>query len=126
MKRIFLFLLTNLAVIAVLSIVARLTGLDVWLAAHNQNLGGLLVLAAFFGFGGSFISLAMSKWMAKRAMGVQVIDPSTTDPDRRWLLSVVAQHARTLGVDMPEVGIFDSRHPTPSPRGRAATRHWSR
>ena len=121
MKRIFLFLLTNLAVIAVLSIVARLTGLDVWLAAHNQNLGGLLVLAAFFGFGGSFISLAMSKWMAKRAMGVQVIDPSTTDPDRRWLLSVVAQHARTLGVDMPEVGIFDS--PAPNAFATGASRN---
>ncbi len=121
MKRIFLFLLTNLAVIAVLSIVARLTGLDSWLAIHGQSLGGLLVFAAFMGFGGSFISLAASKWMAKRAMGVQVIDPSTTDPTARWLLSVIAQHARSVGVDMPEVGIFDS--PAPNAFATGASRN---
>jgi heat shock protein HtpX len=121
MKRIFLFLLTNLAVIAVLSIVAKVTGLDAWLAVHGQSLGGLLVFAAFIGFGGAFISLAMSKWMAKRAMGVQVIDPSTTDPDGRWLLSVVGQHARTVGVDMPEVGVFDS--PAPNAFATGASRN---
>ena len=77
MKRIFLFLLTNLAVVLVLSVVARLTGLDTWLAVHGQSYFGLLVFAALFGFGGSFISLLMSKILAKRAMGVQVIDPQT-------------------------------------------------
>ncbi|HLJ21829.1 MAG TPA: hypothetical protein VKU84_16605, partial [Stellaceae bacterium] len=70
MKRIFLFLVTNLAVLLVLSVVARLTGLDAWLAVHGGSLGGLLVFAAFIGFGGSFISLAMSKTMAKMSMGV--------------------------------------------------------
>jgi len=111
MKRIFLFLLTNLAVVLVLSIVARVTGLDVWLAAHGQSYTGLLVFAALFGFGGSFISLLMSKTMAKRAMGVQVIDPQTTDPTQRWLLGVVEHHARTVGLSMPEVGIFEQPDP---------------
>ncbi len=121
MKRIFLFLLTNLAVIAVLSIVAQVTGLNAWLAVHGQSLGGLLVFAAFMGFGGSFISLAMSKWMAKRSMGVQVIDRSSADPTAQWLLSVVAQHARNVGVDTPEVGIFDS--PAPNAFATGASRN---
>lgn len=111
MKRIFLFLLTNLAVVLVLSIVAKLTGLDTWLAVHGQSYTGLLVFAAFFGFAGSFISLALSKTMAKRAMGVQVISPQTTDPTERWLLGVVEGYARNVGVDMPEVGIFNSPEP---------------
>ena len=68
MKRIFLFLVTNLAVVAVLSIVARITGLDRWLAVNGQSYEGLMLMAALFGFGGSLISHAMSKWMAKRAM----------------------------------------------------------
>jgi heat shock protein HtpX len=111
MKRIFLFLLTNLAVVLVLSIVARLTGLDAWLAVHGQSYTGLLVFAALFGFGGSFISLLLSKTMAKRGMGVQIIDPQTQDPTARWLLGVVEHHARTVGVGMPEVGIFEQPDP---------------
>ena len=111
MKRIFLFLLTNLAVVLVLSIVARVTGLDTWLAVHGQSYVGLLVFAAFFGFAGSFISLAMSKFMAKRSMGVRVINPTSPDPTEQWLLSVVGHHARNVGVTMPEVGIFDSPEP---------------
>ncbi len=110
MKRIALFLVTNLAVILVLTIVAQLTGLNTWLAVHGSSLTGLLVMAAFFGFGGAFISLAMSKWMAKRAMGVRVIGQSG-DATEQWLLSVVGQHARTVGVSMPEVGIFNSPEP---------------
>src|SRR4029077_212515 len=111
MKRIVLFLATNIAVLLVLSVVAYVTGLDRWLAVHGQRVGGLLVLAAFFGFGGSFISLAMSKQIAKVSMGVRVIDQQTTDPTAQWLLSVVAHHARTAGVGMPEVGIFESPAP---------------
>jgi heat shock protein HtpX len=110
MKRIVLFLATNLAVVLVLSVVARLLGLDAWLTAHGTGLGGLLVFAAFFGFGGAFISLAMSKWMAKMTMGVRVIGPSG-DATEQWLLSVVERHARAAGVGMPEVGIFDSPEP---------------
>jgi heat shock protein HtpX len=110
MKRIVLFLATNLAVVLVLSVVARLLGLDTWLAQHGSNLGGLLVFAAFFGFAGSFISLAMSKSMAKMSMGVQVIGQSA-DPTEQWLLGLVERHARSVGVGMPEVGIFDSPEP---------------
>jgi heat shock protein HtpX len=110
MKRIFLFLVTNLAVLLVLSVAAHLLGLDTWLAMHGGSLGGLLVWAAVWGFGGAFISLAMSKWMAKRAMGVQVIGASG-DPTEQWLLSVIGQHAQRVGVKMPEVGIFDSPEP---------------
>jgi heat shock protein HtpX len=110
MKRIVLFVLTNLAVLLVLSIVVRLLGLDTWLQVHGTNLGSLLVLAAVFGFGGSFISLAMSKTMAKMSMGVRVIGQAA-DAREQWLLSVVGQHARAVGVGMPEVGIFDSPEP---------------
>jgi heat shock protein HtpX len=110
MKRIVLFLATNLAVVLVLSVVARLLGLDTWLAQHGSSLGGLLVFAAFFGFAGSFISLAMSKSMAKMSMGVQVIGQSA-DPTEQWLLGLVERHARSVGVGMPEVGIFDSPEP---------------
>ncbi len=111
MKRIFLFVVTNLAVLLVLTVVGHLLGLDRWLAVHGQSFGGLLVLAAFFGFGGSLISLAMSKTMAKHGMGVQVIDPQTSDATGRWLLGVIEHHARQVGVGMPEVGIFNSPEP---------------
>ncbi|HUA90665.1 MAG TPA: protease HtpX [Steroidobacteraceae bacterium] len=111
MKRIFLFVITNLAVLLVLSIVAQVTGLDRWLAVHGQSMFGLLVFAALFGFGGSFISLLLSKTMAKHSMGVQVIDPQTTNPTERWLLSTVEGYARNVGVGMPEVGIFNSPEP---------------
>jgi heat shock protein HtpX len=110
MKRILLFLATNLAVLAVLSVVAHLLGLDRWLAVRGSNLGALLVFAALFGVGGAFLSLLMSKWMAKRAMGVRVIAQPTT-PSEQWLLGKVAQLARAAGVGMPEVGVFDSPEP---------------
>jgi heat shock protein HtpX len=110
MKRIVLFLLTNLAVLLVLSIVAHLIGLDTWLAVHGGSLSGLLVFAAFVGFGGSFISLAISKWMAKRSMGVRVIG-TPANATEQWLVAVVQQHAQRVGVGMPEVGIFDSPEP---------------
>jgi heat shock protein HtpX len=110
MKRIVLFVATNLAVLLVLSIVAHLIGLDTWLAMHGSSLEGLLVWAALFGFGGAFVSLAMSKWQAKMFMGVQVIGQSA-DPTEQWLLSVVQRHAQAVGVGMPEVGIFGSPEP---------------
>ena len=110
MKRIVLFLATNLAIVLVLSVVAHLIGLDRWLQAQGSSLGGLLVFAAFFGFAGSFISLALSKWMAKMSMGVRVID-HPGNATEQWLVSVVANHARAAGIGMPEVGIFDSPQP---------------
>jgi heat shock protein HtpX len=111
MKRILLFLATNLAIVFVLSIAARLLGVDQWLTANGGNLSGLLVFAALFGFGGSFLSLAMSKWMAKRAMGVHVIDRPTSSAES-WLLETVRAQAKAAGIAMPEVGIFES--PTPN------------
>src|ERR1700752_4787416 len=116
MKRIVLFLATNLAVLLVLSIVARLLGLDVWLAERGSSLSGLLVWAALFGFGGAFISLAMSKMQAKMFMGVQVIGNSS-DPTEQWLLSGGERHSRAAGVGMPEVGIFTSPAPNASATG---------
>jgi heat shock protein HtpX len=110
MKRIFLFLATNLAVVAVLSIVARVTGLDRWLAANGGSYQGLLVMATLFGFGGALISLLMSKWMAKRAMGVRVIE-RPANPDEEWLVNTVRALATQAKVGMPEVGVFDSPQP---------------
>lgn len=110
MKRILLFVATNLAVVAVLSVVARLTGLDRWLAANGSSYEGLLVMAALFGFGGALISLAISKWTAKRTMGVRVID-QPADADEEWLVNTVRALATQARVGMPEVGVFDSPQP---------------
>lgn len=110
MKRIVLFLATNLAIVLVLSVAARLLGLDAYLDSRGSNLTGLLMFAALFGFGGSFISLAISKWMAKRAMGVQVIEQPRTETER-WLVNMVRMQAQAAGIGMPEVGIFESPEP---------------
>jgi heat shock protein HtpX len=110
MKRILLFLATNLAIVVILSIVAHLIGLDQYLAVRGGSLGGLLLFAAFFGFAGSFISLALSKWMAKRAMGVQLIS-QPRNATESWLLNTVGTLARNAGIAMPEVGVFDSPEP---------------
>ena len=107
MKRIFLFLATNIAVLAVLSISMRLLGLDTYLASTGQDPMGLLIFAAVLGFGGSFISLAMSKFIAKRSTGAKVItDPRT--PDETWLFETVRKQAADAGITMPEVAIYDS------------------
>lgn len=108
MKRILLFAAVNIAVLVVITAVVEVLGLDRYLTAYGMSLGGLLLLSAVFGFGGAFISLALSKWMAKFSMGVQVIDQPRTHTER-WLLQVVGAHAARLGLAMPEVGIFNSR-----------------
>jgi heat shock protein HtpX len=106
-KRISLFVLTNLAIVLLLSFMARVLGLDRFLMANGLNLGGLLVFAALFGFGGSLISLAISKWSAKMAVGAKVItEPS--NPTERWLMDTVRRHAQLAGVGMPEVAIYDA------------------
>ena len=112
MKRIFLFLATNLAIIVVLSIVLRLLGVERILdeSGTNLNLTALLIFAAVFGFGGSFISLAISKWMAKKTMKVHVID-KPRNSNEQWLLETVKRQAREAGIGMPEVGIFNSPDP---------------
>jgi heat shock protein HtpX len=110
MKRILLFVATNLAIVVVLSVVAHLLGIDQYLDARGGSLNGLLVFAALFGFGGSLISLAISKWMAKRAMGVEVIT-HPRNATESWLINAVGAHARNAGIGMPEVGIFESPDP---------------
>jgi heat shock protein HtpX len=110
MKRIVLFLATNLAILIVLSIVCQILGIDRYLAARGGDLGQLLAFAAVFGFGGAFISLAISKWMAKRAMGVQVIEQPRNSTEI-WLVATVRRQAQAAGIGMPEVGIFDSPEP---------------
>ncbi|HEY3730571.1 MAG TPA: protease HtpX [Steroidobacteraceae bacterium] len=110
MKRILLLVLTNLAILVVLSIVAQLTGLDRWMAAQGSSLQGLLVFAALFGFSGSLISLAISKWMAVRAMGVRIIQQPAT-ANEQWLVATVRSLADKAGIGMPEVGVFDSPQP---------------
>ena len=109
MTRLFLFLATNIAVIALISITFQILGIEGLLAQNgvDLNLYALLVMSAVIGFGGSFISLAMSKWSAKRAMGVQVIQ-SPARPQERWLVETVARQAEQAGIGMPDVGIFQS------------------
>lgn len=110
MKRIVLFLVTNLAILIVLSIVVQVLGLDAALTRQGYSLGGLLAFAAVFGFGGAFISLALSKWLAKRAMGVRVIQQPSNSMEQ-WLVTTVRGQAQAAGIGMPEVGIFDSPEP---------------
>ncbi len=110
MKRILLFLVTNLAVVFVLSIVMRILGIDQYIAAQGGSAYGLLVFAAVFGFGGAIISLLISKWSAKRMMGVRIID-QPRDNVERWIVDTVRVQAQEAGIGMPEVGIFDSPEP---------------
>src|SRR5688500_4133003 len=109
-SRIVLFLLANFSVLAVLSVSSRVLGLDAYLAAQGIGLNSLLVMAAIFGFAGSFISLAMSKWMAKKGMGVRVIERPANDTEA-WLVETVRRQARQAGIGMPEVGVFPSQQP---------------
>ncbi len=110
--RVFLFLITNFSIILVLSIAAQILGLDDWLAQNGLpgQLNGLLIMSLIFGFGGSFISLAISKWMAKRSMGVKVIEQPNNSSER-WLVETVKRQAEQAGIGMPEVGLFDSQQP---------------
>ena len=107
MKRIGLFLLTNLAIMLVLSVVASLLGADRFLTQNGLNLGSLLLFSAIFGMGGSFISLAMSKWMAKRSTGAVVIEQPKNAAEA-WLLATVERQARAAGIGMPEVEVYDA------------------
>jgi heat shock protein HtpX len=112
MKRVFLFLATNIAVLLVLSIVLSLIGFEGILDEQgvDLNLGQLLVFAAIFGFGGSFISLAISKWSAKRMTGAKVIT-QPSGPVETWLFETVRRQAREAGIGMPEVAIYDAPEP---------------
>ena len=106
MKRIVLFLATNLAVLVVLSIVVRLLGLDRFLTAEGINFTSLLLFAAVIGFGGSIISLLMSKSMAKWSTGAHIIDGSEGAAER-WIVEVVQRLAARAGIGMPEVAVYE-------------------
>ena len=106
MKRVVLFLATNLAVLLLLSVVISLLGLDRWLAAEGIDYRGLLAFSAILGFGGSFISLAMSKAMAKWSTGARVID-GTEGTTEYWLVQTVKQLAAKAGIGMPEVAVYE-------------------
>ena len=108
-KRVALFVATNLAVVLVLSIVLRLLGVDRILdeSGAGINYEALLILSVVIGFGGSFISLAMSKWMAKRSTGAHVIDTPANSAES-WLLATVERLARDAGIETPEVAVYDS------------------
>ncbi|HAE70433.1 MAG TPA: protease HtpX [Gammaproteobacteria bacterium] len=109
MKRIFLFLLTNIAIIVLLSITLSLLGVEGILAANGSDLDlqALLIFSAVFGFGGAFISLLISKWMAKRMTGAVVIESPNNNLEK-WLIETVEKQAKIVGIKMPEVAIFPS------------------
>jgi heat shock protein HtpX len=109
MKRIVLYLATNLAIVVVLSITLQLLGVDRMLAAQGTGIdfNALLILAAVMGFGGSFISLLISKWSAKMMTGAQVIEVPSTMAER-WLVDTVKRQAQKAGIGMPEVAIYDA------------------
>jgi heat shock protein HtpX len=106
MKRVLLLIATNVAVMLVLSIVVSVLGLDRWLAAEGINYGALLWMSAIFGFGGAFISLLMSKWIAKMSVGAQTIDGSE-GTTQYWLVETVHKLADAAGIGRPEVAIYE-------------------
>ena len=110
MKRVFLFIATNIAILAVISIVMRIFGFDGYMYQNGLDYKALAVFSILWGSIGSFISLALSKWMAKRAMGVQVIE-SPRNQTEQWLLETVERQAKDAGIGMPEVGVFASNSP---------------
>lgn len=108
MKRIFLFILTNLAVLVVISVTLRLLGVDKVLnESGGINFNALLVMSAVMGFAGSLISLFLSKWSAKRMVGAQVIT-NPIDPTERWLIETVRKQAQAAGIGMPEVATYEA------------------
>jgi heat shock protein HtpX len=110
MKRVFLFVVTNVAVLVVLSIAARLLGVDRVLTDQGLNYGALLAFCAVFGMGGSVISLLISKWMALRSTGARVIEQAGNEKEA-WLLQTVSHQAQAAGIGMPQVAIFPSDAP---------------
>ena len=112
MTRIALFLATNMAILVLISLVFQVFGIEGILAENgvDLNLQALLVMSAVIGFGGSFISLAMSKFMAKRSMGVQIIE-QPSGKSEQWLVDTVKRQAQAAGIGMPEVGIFNAPEP---------------
>jgi heat shock protein HtpX len=108
MLRIVLFVLTNLAVMALLTIVVKLTGIDIYTQTRGGiNLQGLLIMSAVMGMGGSFISLALSKWIAKMSVGAQVI-AQPRNPTESWLFDTVRRQSEKAGIGMPEIAVYEA------------------
>ena len=109
MQRIFLFLLTNIAIMVILSITLRILGVESLLMQNGSdlNINALVIFSGVFGFGGAFISLAISKWMAKRMTGATVIS-SPKNKIEKWLIETVKKQSKIVGINMPEVAIFPS------------------
>lgn len=120
MKRVFLFVLTNLAILVVLGIVVNVLGANRFLNQTGMNVTELLIFAAIFGMGGSFISLALSKWIAKRATGARIIEHPGNSAER-WLVETVKAQAKRLKIGMPEVAIYAS--PSPNAFATGANRN---
>ena len=107
-KRVVLFLAVNILVVMTISVLLNLLGVQPFLRAKGIDYQSLLVFCLIWGMGGAFISLALSKVIAKMAMGVKVVDPNTTDPTLRALVQTVGNLARAAGIPTPEVGVYDS------------------
>jgi heat shock protein HtpX len=107
-KRIFLFIVTNIAIVLTLSIVAAFLGVGSGIGPEGLNIQALAVFCLFWGMGGAFISLQMSRWIAKRATGVHLVEGRTGNSQADWLYETVARLTRQANLPMPEVGIYDS------------------
>jgi len=107
-KRILLFVVTNLAIVLMLSIVLQLLGISGYMRAGRVDIGALMIFSLFWGMGGAFISLLISRWIAKMAMGVQLVNGQTGSPDLDWLYRTVQRQAQQAQLPMPEVGVYDS------------------
>ena len=108
MKRIFLFVLTNMLIMVTLMIVLSVLGVTGYVTPDGLNYGALMVFSLVWGFGGAFISLAISRWAAKTAMGVQLVNGRTGQAELDWLYQTVEQLTRKAGLPMPEVGVYNS------------------
>jgi heat shock protein HtpX len=107
-KRIFLFVLTNIAIVLTLSIVVSLLGLNRGYEGGDLDIGSLAVFCLIYGMGGAFISLQLSRWVAKRATGVQLVDGRTGDGELDWLYATVRRLTQQANLPMPEVGVYNS------------------
>jgi heat shock protein HtpX len=107
-KRIFLFLATNIAIVLTLSVVASILGIGNYLGRQGMDISGLAMFCLFWGMGGAFISLLMSRWIAKRATGVQLVQGRTGNSQADWLYQTIERLTRQAGLPMPEVGVYPS------------------
>ena len=107
-KRVFLFILTNLAIVATLTIIVSILGVNQGITADGIQIVPLAIFCFIYGMGGAFISLLISRWMAKRATGVHLVDGRTGNADLDWLYETVGRLTRQANLPMPEVGIYDS------------------